>query len=265
MDKNRHIDIMGVVNLTDDSFYAGSRVSGVNQTMERVDCLIQEGASIIDIGACSTKPGSLPVGVDQEWKKLSPVLSEIRASHPDAVISIDTYWSEIVSRTYDLIGDFIVNDITSSQADPLMLQVVGELKLKYIAMHMRGMPDNMQSLAEYDDVTSEVLTFFKSFEESAEKYGVKNWVVDPGFGFAKTIEQNYDLLSNLNVFKSLNRPLLVGVSRKSMIYKLLNISSEDSLAATQVVHLAALQNGADILRVHDVAETVQTLKLYRAL
>ena len=265
MNKDRHIDIMGVVNLTDDSYFAASRCADVDQAVSRVGRLIDEGASIIDIGACSTRPGSQPVGAVEEWRRLRPVLEAVRWTFPQARISIDTYWSEVVSHAYDLIGDFIVNDISAGEDDPQMLPLVGSLGLTYVAMHKRGTPEVMQTLTDYSDVVGDVLTYFKQFAQKALQFGIKDWVLDPGFGFAKTIEQNYELLSRLDEFKALGTPVLVGVSRKSMVYKYFNISPEESLPATQALHLRALQLGADILRVHDVAETARTIALYRLL
>lgn len=263
--KNRHIDIMGILNLTDDSYFAQSRCDGVDQALARVYNMVAEGATIIDIGACSSRPGSVPVGAEEEWCRLSPVINAIRKEWPDLRISIDTYWSEVVSRAYDLIGDFIVNDISAGEDDPEMLPTVGRLGLEYVAMHKRGTPEIMQSLTDYTDVVGGVIRYFNQFAQKALQFEIKDWIIDPGFGFAKTLEQNYQMLSRLNEFKTFSRPLLVGVSRKSMVYNLLNISPEDSLAATQVVHLKALQNGADILRVHDVAEACRTVALYRAM
>ena len=265
MNKNRHIDIMGIVNLTDDSYFSQSRCSGVDAALERIGKLLDEGAAIIDIGACSTRPGASQVGSDQEWKRLEPVLQVVRSAYPGIRLSIDTYWSEVVSRTYDLIGDFIVNDISAGEDDPDMLSLTGNLGLTYIAMHKRGTPEIMASLTDYNDVVRDVVLYFKRFAEKALQSGIDTWVLDPGFGFAKTIEQNYEMLSRLDELKVLGRPLLVGVSRKSMIYKYLGISPEESLPATQVLHLQALQKGTDILRVHDVAEAVRTVALYRAL
>lgn len=265
MNKDRHIDIMGVVNLTDDSYFAASRCADVDHAVSHVGRLIDEGASIIDIGACSTRPGSQPVGAVEEWRRLRPVLEAVRWTFPQARISIDTYWSEVVSRAYDLIGDFIVNDISAGEDDLQMLPLVGSLGLTYVAMHKRGTPEVMQTLTDYSDVVGDVLTYFKQFAQKALQFGINDWVLDPGFGFAKTIEQNYQLLSRLDEFKALGTPVLVGVSRKSMVYKYFNISPEESLPATQALHLRALQLGADILRVHDVAETARTISLYRLL
>lgn len=258
---------MGIVNITDDSFYPGSRCAGVDEALDLVRCHMEGGASIVDVGACSSRPGSLPVGPDEEWKRLEPVLKSVRDAFPSVGISVDTYWSEVVDRTYDLIGNFIVNDISAGEDDPLMLETVGKLGLTYVAMHKKGDPQRMQQLASYDDVIEDVFRYFLDFSVKAEENCIADWIVDPGFGFAKTVEQNYELLRGLSRFSALpgNRKILVGVSRKSMIYRPLSISPSEALPATQVVHLAALQNGADILRVHDVAEAARTVSLYRML
>ncbi len=267
MNNNRQIDIMGIVNLTGDSYFSGSRCTTPAEALALAGRHVREGASILDIGACSSRPGSVPVGPEEEWRRLKPALEAIRKEYPDIRISIDTYWSGVVEKTYDLIGDFIINDISAGEDDPLMLPVAGRLGLTYIAMHKRGTPQTMQSLADYEDVTGEVLRYFTEFSAKAAENGIRDWIIDPGFGFAKTLPQNYELLNRLARLKEVpgDRKILVGVSRKSMIYKLLNISPEDSLPATQVLHLAALQNGADILRVHDVAEAARTAGLYRML
>lgn len=271
MDKDRHIDIMGIVNITDDSYFAESRCVDVPAALDRVSRMLEEGADIIDIGACSTRPGSVPVGADEEWRRLEPVLKAIKATFPHARLSIDTYWSSVVRKAYALIGDFIVNDISAGEDDPQMLPTVGDLGLAYIAMHKRGTPQTMQDMSDYQDVVAEVKAYFDNFSIKAESFGIKDWILDPGIGFAKTIEQNYELLRRLEEMKSVRKSdgrspgVLVGVSRKSLIYKYLNISPAESLPATQVLHLAALQNGADILRVHDVAEAVRTTGLYRLL
>ena len=267
MGKDRQIDVMGIVNLTDDSFYEGSRCVGVDAAVSRIGAMLEEGADIIDLGACSTRPGSLPVGEKEEWARLEPVLKAARAAFPDARFSIDTYWASVVRNAYDLIGDFIVNDISAGEDDPMMLPVVGELGLTYIAMHKRGTPESMQGLSDYSDVVEDVKAYFEEFSEKSEHYGIRNWVLDPGIGFAKTIEQNYELLRRLDAFKELadSPRILIGVSRKSLIYKYFNISPAESLPATQVLGYAALTKGADILRVHDVAEAVRTVALYRML
>ena len=268
---DRHIDIMGIVNLTDDSFFSGSRCDGVDAALSRIDKMLSEGVDIIDLGACSTRPGSTPVGEDEEWIRLEPVLKALKASFPDIHLSIDTYWASVVRKACDIIGDFIVNDISAGEDDPLMLPTVGELGLTYAAMHKRGNPLTMSGMTDYEDVVHEVKTYFDDFSVKAESYGIKDWILDPGIGFSKTIDQNYQLLKSLEVFKTVRVAdgryprILVGVSRKSLIYKYLDISPEESLPATQVLNFAALQNGADILRVHDVAEAARTVALYRQL
>lgn len=259
---------MGIVNITDDSYFAESRCDSVEAALRRVSQMVREGVDIVDIGACSTRPGSLPVGENEEWGRLAPVLKAVRENFPALQISVDTYWSSVVRNTYDLIGEFIVNDISAGEDDPDMLPTVAQLGLTYIAMHKRGTPLEMQSLTDYKDVTADVVNYFKAFSEKAAAIGLQDWIIDPGFGFSKTLDQNWELLRNLSAFKELRDTngripeLLVGVSRKSMIYNLLGITPEESLSATQVAHFIALRAGADILRVHDVAAAVQTVRLY---
>ena len=271
MKTSRHIDIMGIVNLTDDSYFADSRCSDVDAALKRIDRMVSEGADVIDLGACSSRPGSVPVGAEVEWSRLEPVLKAVRDSFPDIKISIDTYWSSVVERAHSLIGDFIVNDISAGEDDPLMLPTVGRLGLGYVAMHKRGTPASMSSMTDYDDVTAEVTGYFKDFAVKAARVGIKDWILDPGFGFAKTVEQNYRLLAGLpEITAALSEicagpRVLVGVSRKSMIYKPLESSPERVLPATQAVHMAALMKGADILRVHDVKEAKQTVSLFKLM
>ena len=270
MKTDRHT-IMGVVNMTDDSYFAESRCSGADAAIRRIGQLVSDGADIIDIGACSSRPGSVPVGADCEWERLEPVLKEVKASFPGLRISIDTYWASVVEKAYSLIGDFIVNDISAGEDDPLMLSTVGRLGLEYIAMHKRGTSVSMSSLVDYDDVTSEVIRYFRDFAIKADNAGITEWILDPGFGFAKTVEQNYRLLADLPEIAAALREnglvprILVGVSRKSMIYKPLDSSPADVLPATQAVHMAALMKGADILRVHDVKEARQTVSLFEIM
>lgn len=271
IDAGRNIDIMGIVNLTDDSYFADSRCSDVALALKRTEILLSEGADIIDVGACSTRPGSTMVGPDEEWDRLEPYLSAVRAAFPDVCLSLDTCWSAVVRNAYNLVGNFIVNDISAGEADSCMLQTVGQSGLLYVAMHMRGTPQTMQLLTDYKSVALDVLSYFNEFSRKAAENGIRNWILDPGFGFAKTIGQNYELLRELKRFCSVQNVdgtcprVLVGVSRKSMIYRRFNITPEESLPATQVLHFKALECGADILRVHDVAEAVRTVELYRAL
>ena len=263
-----HIRILGIINLTDDSYYAQSRVSGGKALLERAARMVEEGADGIDLGACSTRPGARPVGAEVEWQRLAPAVEAIRTAFPKLLVSIDTYWSSVVERVFDRIGTFIVNDISAGAFDPLMLPAAGRLAcrrlgLPYIAMHLRGTPETMQSLTEYPDgVTAEVLRYFQAFSSRAEHAGIRDWILDPGFGFAKTLEQNWTLLRELDRLQACGRPILVGISRKSMIYKKFGITPEEALPATQAAHLVALQKGARWLRVHDVAEARRTAEIY---
>ena len=257
------IQILGIVNLTDDSYYAPSRARTCEAFMDRVRQLVAEGADIIDIGACSTRPGSQPVGAEEEWRRLEPALEALRSEFPAQPVSIDTYWASVVEHAYDCIGPFLVNDISAGAYDSSMLPLAGRLGLPYIAMHLRGTPETMQTLTDYPrGVTAEVLRYFRAFAKRAAKAGVTDWILDPGFGFAKTVEQNWTLLRELDKLQALQMPILVGVSRKSMIYKRFGITPEESLPATQVAHYMALQRGATYLRVHDVAEARRTVELF---
>lgn len=291
MHNNQHdIDIMGIVNLTDNSYFAESRcldVSGqpdFNKVLFRTEVMIKDGASIIDIGACSTRPGSSPVGEQIEWERLRKILPTIRKEFPEIKISVDTYFPKIVEKVYSEIGSFIVNDVTGGNGmqddngsiqttgESEMLDTVGRLGLQYISMHMRGNAKTMQNLTQYEDtntglsnVTAAVVHFFEDFSKKAKKAGIKDWILDPGFGFSKTIEQNYSILKELKTFKCFDKRILIGVSRKSMIFRLFDITPEEALPATQALHFSALCNGADILRVHDVKEAAQTIKIYNLL
>lgn len=259
----RKIQILGIVNLTVDSYYAPSRAATCDAFLDRVRQMAAEGADIIDIGACSTRPGSHPVGAEEEWRRLEPVLTALRGEFPDLRVSIDTYWASVVERVYDCVGPFVVNDISAGAYDAAMLPMVGRLGLPYIAMHLRGTPETMQSMTDYPKgVTAEVIRYFKAFAKKAAKAGIQEWILDPGFGFAKTVEQNWTLLEELDKLQVLQMPILVGVSRKSMIYKRFGITPEEALPATQVAHLLALQRGATYLRVHDVAEARRTIEIY---
>ena len=241
----RKIKIMGIINVTDDSYFADSRCPDSGSVLRRAEKMLREGADILDIGGCSTRPGAECPDMETEWERLEKPLVALRKEFPDTPVSVDTFHAGIISRAYDSIGKIIANDISAGAADPEMLPVVGKLGLRYIAMHMKGNPQTMQTLCDYKDVTGEV--------------------IDPGFGFAKTIDQNYELLHNLGQLKALGHEILVGVSRKSMIYKLFNITPQEALPATQALHLEALIQGADILRVHDVAQAVQCAAIYGKL
>ncbi len=265
---------MGIVNLNGDSFYAGSRAAGAD-AVARAHKMWAEGADVVDLGACSTRPGSTQPSIEEEWARLEPVLKGMAgASLPGAcpppdkgrehpAISIDTYRAEIVRRAYEVIGPFLVNDISAGEMDGDMLSTVGRLGLPYVAMHMRGTPETMQTLTDYDDVVTEVIRYFTEFEKKAADAGIREWILDPGFGFAKTVEQNYELLGRLDeVSSAFTQEILVGLSRKSMIYKPLGITPEEALPATQVLNFAALEKGATWLRVHDVVPALHTAKLF---
>ena len=254
IDPGRKVLIMGILNLNGDSFYAPSRYNFP---------VLDEGPDILDIGAVSTRPGAAEVSADAEWARLEPVLRMLDGS---VAVSLDTTRAEVVARACDLLGrPVIVNDISAGEDDPAMLPLVGRLGLEYVAMHKRGTPATMQSLCEYSDVVGDIMDYFRSFAMKAREHGVADWILDPGFGFAKTVEQNYRLLDSLADFRILGHPVLVGISRKSFMYKPLGKGPEDVLTATQVLHMAALERGADILRVHDVAAARETLSLYRML
>lgn len=276
MERTRKIEVMGIVNITDDSYFAESRCldgQSVDKAVERTGRLLEEGADIIDIGACSTRHGALQIGPDEEWRRLEPVLRALSGEFPSARISIDTYWSSVVERAYGLIGSFTVNDISAGEDDPKMLPLVGKLGLPYIAMHKKGTPGTMQSLCSYppshreglSDVSCAVSDYFDAFALRAKEYGITDWVMDPGFGFAKDLEQNWTLMREMDKILKPGHKTLVGVSRKSMIYRMFGITPEESLPATQALHMAALDKGADILRVHDVAEAVRTVRIWSKL
>ena len=254
------VKVMGIINIDDDSYYAPSRAKSSAEISERVGMMVAQGADIIDFGACSTRPGSIPIAPEQEWESLKFALPIFVKEHPSVKFSVDTFRAEIVRNCYDSFGPFIVNDISAGEDDEQMLPLVGALGLDYIAMHKRGTPSTMQSMCDYDDVVEEVVRYFQQFQLRADEFGIKNWILDPGFGFAKTIEQNYQMLENLERFKSLGKPLLIGISRKSFIYKKLGVGPEDVLEETCQLHRLALDKGADILRVHDVAEAVEIVK-----
>ena len=264
--QDRKISIMGIVNLTDDSFYAGSRVlsaGGVfdpDHFLDVISGMISEGADILDLGACSTRPGSDSVSEDAEWARLEPALKILAAESPGAMISIDTFRPGIVSRSYDIIGPFIVNDVSGGSES--MWKTVGELGLEYVAMHTRGTPKDMQSLTDYEDIVCDVKSFFQEITMAADRFGVEKWILDPGFGFAKTVDQNWILLKELAEFKEFGRPILAGLSRKSFLYKPLGITPSEALPATCAANLLALQGGASILRVHDIAPARQIISVF---
>ncbi len=341
---SRQIDIMGIINVTDDSYYPESRCLGNDGTpdiwkiLSKAGSMLEEGAAILDIGACSTRPGSLPVREEEEWRRLRPALEAIFRHFPDVTVSIDTYRASVIDNAASLLDSLytarhrpsgtgqhqdmpsdgtsaapghcprtesqkeyirkrlIINDISAGRLDPGMLPLAGRLGLRYIAMHMKGSPADMQQMCDYGNVTEDVIDYFREFAVRAAEAGITDWILDPGFGFAKTAEQNWQLMKELGRFsesglfrisadstdtdetgckrdmypdaahdKEYHPRILVGISRKSMIYRMFGITPQESLPQTQVLHLAALERGASILRVHDVAEAARTVAAYRML
>ena len=255
---------MAIVNATPNSFYSLSRTQSHDAVAERVREAIAEGATIIDIGGYSSRPDADDVAVEEEWQRVRMAIEATRAVSLDIAVSVDTFRAEVVRRAVAQFGEIIVNDITAGEGDSEMLATVAELGVPYIAMHMRGTPQTMQKQAEYTDVVADVVAELSKRLQAIKNAGIelKKVALDPGFGFAKTTEQNFELLAGMHALKELGQPLLVGVSRKSMIYKTLGITPKESLAATQAVHWEALRQGATLLRVHDVREAVETIKLY---
>lgn len=255
--------VMGIVNVTPDSFYAASRLAtDESQLRERIERLVQEGADLIDIGAYSSRPGADFVSQEEEQARLKPILSLIQREYPDLMVSVDTFRSEVARWAVGEYGVGLINDISGGDLDAEMFRTVTELQVPYIMMHMRGTPQTMQSLTDYDDVGLEVLDSFIYKSEQLRSMGLHDLIIDPGFGFAKTLEQNYQLMNYLPRFReALGLPLLVGISRKSMIYKYLNITAEESLNGTTVLNTYALLSGANILRVHDVRAAREAVQL----
>lgn len=254
--------VMSIINITQDSFYSGSRNRTAEQILRSAQTALEQGSSIIDIGGYSSRPGAKEVPIEEEFARLDMAMAVIRAELPDFPISVDTFRSEIVERLYDKYGDFIVNDISASELDRQMIPTVGRLSIPYIAMHMRGTPATMQSINQYDDIVAEMILYFATKIEQAQMAGIKDLIIDPGFGFAKNVEQNFELLSLMSRLRVVGKPILAGLSRKSMIWRTLETTPEQALNGTTALNWEALRQGADILRVHDTAEAVQTIKLY---
>tara|TARA_B100001113_G_scaffold217582_1_gene178464 strand:- start:1689 stop:2513 length:825 start_codon:yes stop_codon:yes gene_type:complete len=252
--------IMGILNVTPDSFFDGGKYSTSDKILKQVEKMINSGADIIDIGGYSSRPGATDIGVDEELKRVIPIVKLIRKQFPSALISIDTFRSKVAYESIITGGD-IINDISGGNLDPKMFKTVANLKVPYILMHMKGNPRNMTENSNYYDVTNEICKYFSEKIEEARLEGINDLIIDPGFGFSKTTEQNYELLNNLDFLKQFQKPLLVGVSRKSMIYKILNSTPEKALNGTSILHTVSLLKGADILRTHDVKEAAECIKI----
>lgn len=250
---NEKVKIMGIVNINGDSFYAASRVHGTEEFCSRVRQMLDDGADIIDIGACSSRLGSTYPGWREEWRRLRPVLKVIRRKYPSVRFSIDTFSSRIVRKAYRRIGHFMVNDIYAGEADPEMLRTVAELGLEYVAMHNRD-------CSASHDIAADVAAYFKEFEKRAEAAGVTEWILDPGFGFGKDVPQNLELLERLPELHSAGREILVGISRKRMTYQPAGLTPEEALDETCRLHKTAIEGGALYLRVHDVAQAKALLQ-----
>ena len=258
--------VMAIINFTDDSFYDGSRTMSDESLRNRICEVVGQGATIIDIGGYSSRPGADDISGEEEWSRVRRGLEAVRSISADVVISVDTFRAEVARRAIEEFGWLIINDISAGELSPEIIDVVAEADVPYVAMHMRGTPQSMQHNTHYEDgVVAEVFRYFQQRVEYLMSRGVKQIILDPGFGFAKSVEQNYELLSSLNKFCDLGYPILAGLSRKSMIYKVLGCTPAEALAGTIALNWEALRQGASILRVHDVGEAVQQVKLYKIL
>lgn len=278
-----HPVVMGILNVTPDSFYAGSRMLADEDTAtpdetaaaerltdeerirRRVHEILDEGGEMIDVGAYSTRPGAPEVTADEEMRRLAFGLDIIRREAPDAIVSVDTFRADVAKSCVRDFGVQIINDISGGELDRAMFHTVGRLGVPYILMHMQGEPRTMQDAPHYDNVTAEVITYLARRAQMLRDHGVKDIILDPGFGFGKTLDHNYELMAHLNDFHELQLPLLVGISRKSMIYRLVGGTPMDALNGTTALNMAALMRGAHILRVHDVKQAVETVKIYEKI
>lgn len=253
--------VMGIINLTDDSFYSGSRFSGTDIILAQAEKMLNEGAAILDIGGQSTRSGSIRISEEDELKRVIEPIAAIAQRFPESFISVDTYYSFVAEKAV-AAGASIINDISAGSLDEKMIRTVSKLNVPYVLMHMQGNPAIMQQAPSYTDVVKEVLDFFIFKTDELRKEGIKDIIIDPGFGFGKTISHNFQLLKNLDALKMLGAPILAGLSRKSTVYKTLKVPVEESLNGTTVLNTIALMNGASILRVHDVKEAKQIISLY---
>uniref|UniRef100_UPI00404AB5F2 dihydropteroate synthase n=2 Tax=Gelidibacter sp. TaxID=2018083 RepID=UPI00404AB5F2 len=256
--------VMGILNVTPDSFYDGGNFQNQNKIMHHVDKMLSDGATFIDVGAYSSRPDAEHISESEELQRLIPVIKLLVKTFPNILISVDTFRSNIAKQSIDN-GACMINDISAGTLDDAMMPAVANLNVPYIMMHMRGTPQTMKQLTQYDHLVKDILFYFSEKIAVARALGIVDMIVDPGFGFAKTTAQNFELLNHLELFQSLELPVLAGISRKSMIYKTLDTSSKDALNGTSVLNTIALQKGASILRVHDVKEAVECVKLMDVL
>ena len=257
--------VMGILNVTPDSFYSASRKNTEQEVAERVQAILAEGGSMIDIGAYSSRPGADDVSAGEEMARLRGGLKILRSIAPDAVVSVDTFRADVAKMCVEEYGVQIINDISGGELDERMFETVAELGVPYILMHMKGDPQTMQNGPHYDDLLAEMLRYFGTKVQQLHELGVKDIILDPGFGFAKTLEHNYELMNRMQDLRVLELPMLVGISRKSMIYRLLGTSPEEALNGTSVLNTLALLKGASILRVHDVREAVEVVRIVKKM
>lgn len=257
--------VVGIINATPDSFYEGSRLPEAAQAVETARRMINQGAAILDVGAVSSRPGAEEVSEEVEISRISPVLEALRNEFPEVPISVDTWRSGVARITHQRYSVDMINDISAGGLDPNMFPAIAELQLSYVMMHMKGTPDSMQDAPQYENVTDELLQFFGERVHQLRKRGINDILIDPGFGFGKTIEQNYRLLLDLDAFQMMELPIMVGISRKSMIYRTLEQEPQDALNGTTAAHMAALMNGASLLRVHDVKAAAETVKIFQQI
>lgn len=256
--------VMGILNCTPDSFYDGGKYKSESQFLSQVEKMLSDGATFVDIGAYSSKPNAEFVSEEEELNRLLPVIELVLKFFPETIISVDTFRSKIAQSAIEN-GAAIINDISAGNLDEEMLETVAKLQVPYIMMHMKGTPQSMQTLTQYDNICKEMLFYFSERVGKARSFGINDIIIDPGFGFAKSLEQNYEVMQKLELFQMLELPLLVGISRKSMIYKTLETTAENSLNGTTFLNAISLQKGANILRVHDVKEAVESVKLFNKL
>lgn len=254
--------IMGIINITQDSFYTESRKNSEKEIICQVSKMLEEGVDLIDIGAQSSRPGAKMLTANEEWKELEFALSIIRKNFPKVCISVDTFWSYIAEKSVQKYNVDIINDISGGKIDKNMFNTIKDLNVAYVLMHTRGTPETMNNMCNYKNLTEDIILELSTQYQKLNLLGVSNIIIDPGFGFAKNLEQNYELLTNLNKFEIFNCPILLGISRKSMIYKLFNYSPKESLNATSILNTIGLKNGANILRVHDVKEAKECIKIH---
>ncbi|MEG3656912.1 dihydropteroate synthase [Arenibacter palladensis] len=256
--------VMGIINITPDSFYDGGKYKDETEIIAQVETMLANGASFIDIGAYSSRPGADYVGEREELARITPIVKLLVKTFPDIIISIDTFRSRVADECL-AHGAAIINDISAGNLDPKILEIVGKHQAPYIMMHMKGTPGTMQGLSNYENLLGEILFYFSEKVALARAAGINDIIIDPGFGFAKTLEQNYEILKKFNLLHTMDLPVLTGISRKSMIYRLLQTSPEHALNGSTALHMYALTKGTKILRVHDVKEAMECIKLFNAI